>query len=447
MDRVSVAVVVPRVNQSPEPSRSPAVQRLFDRLADRVFAFDPEYLCQRDLQAHLPSEAAVNFLMLGGGREPEPHAVFDRLRWGGVVVYADYAEASVRRFAEALTSYGFVIEQLARRIAVPRLGLAIPPFGRTGYYLVARKVRLLKPGEITERFTYDVFLRRATEHEQRYVVVKRVPDMADLMHRLRHRMNTEDEAQLLQQARKLIDHVFPVFLTREAAFLKLLGKYLPARMQQRVPRLVTMEQDDRGFATRIEMTWLRRSTRTIRQIDFAIQAAELLDRIHEYARIIHLDLRLDNIEITPHGVGFVDFGSAARIGEDMMKNPMLGELFGQILKTSQIQVMLGKMQSLGLVTSETLTRSHQKIDPAADLFYLALQMAKPHKHPWIGELVEYDEDSQEAARIARLTTQVLRPEDPAKPHFTTARQLLEELYIIKKKIDGQSVSRREKGSA
>ena len=375
-------------------------------------------------------------LMLCGEQEYDPGKVFDRLRWGGVAVYAGYQEAPVRRFAEALTQCGFVIERLARRITVPRVGLSLPGIGRTGYYLVARKVHIVKPGEFSDRFTYDVYLRRAPEHEQRYVVVKKVPDLADLMHRLRDRLNTDDEAEIHQQARKMIDHVSPVFLTREAAFLKLLSKYLPVRMQKRVPRLIGLERDDRGFATRIEMSWLRRSTRPLRQIDFAIQAAELLDRIHEYARIIHLDLRLDNMVITPQGVGFVDFGSAARIGEDMMQNPMLSELFGQILKTSQIQVMLGKLQSLGLVTSETLTRSHQKIDPAADLFYLALQMAKPHSQPWICEQVQYDADSQEAKRIARLTTQVLRPESPANPRFTTARQLLEELHRIKKKLEG-----------
>ncbi len=72
-------------------------------------------------------------------------------------------------------------------------------------------------------------------------------------------------------------------------------------------------------------------------MEFARQAAELLHVLHDRAGVIHLDLRLDNFVLTEHGVGFVDFGSAVRCGEDLKANPMLGTIFGELMKTSQIR--------------------------------------------------------------------------------------------------------------
>src|SRR5581483_4355134 len=95
---------------------------------------------------------------------------------------------------------------------------------------------------------------------------------------------------------------------------------------KRVPHLIDMEKDDRGFVRRLRMNWLRNGGEPLAHMEFARQSADLL-------RIIHLDLRLDNFVVTPHGVGFVDFGSAVRDNEDLSRNPLLQSLFGELMRT------------------------------------------------------------------------------------------------------------------
>ena len=87
------------------------------------------------------------------------------------------------------------------------------------------------------------------------------------------------------------------------------------------------------------------------QLEFARQAADLLRVMHDKAGVIHLDLRLDNVVITDKGVGFVDFGSAVREGENIKGNPLLSTIFDELMRTSQIQRMLEKMTTDGTVTA------------------------------------------------------------------------------------------------
>jgi serine/threonine protein kinase len=67
--------------------------------------------------------------------------------------------------------------------------------------------------------------------------------------------------------------------------------------------------------------------RPLTQLEFARQSAELLAALHDAAGVMHLDLRLDNFVITDHGVGFVDFGSAVRVGEEFPEASLLSNLF------------------------------------------------------------------------------------------------------------------------
>jgi serine/threonine protein kinase len=159
-------------------------------------------------------------------------------------------------------------------------------------------------------------------------------------------------------------------------------------------------------------------------MEFARQSADLLRVLHDIPRVIHLDLRLDNFVVTPHGVGFVDFGSAVRESEDLSRNPLLQSLFGELMRTSQIQRMMEKMTLSGQVTSEVIRGGSGKPDKAADFFYLALQFNSPHANPDLAGLIDYDPVSKDARDLSALTSQILRPTDPAHPLFKSAKDIL-----------------------
>jgi serine/threonine protein kinase len=159
-------------------------------------------------------------------------------------------------------------------------------------------------------------------------------------------------------------------------------------------------------------------------MEFARQSADLLRVLHDIPRVIHLDLRLDNFVITPNGVGFVDFGSAVRDDEDLSKNPLLQSLFGELMRTSQIQKMMEQMTLSGQVTSQVIKSGRNKPDKAADFFYLALQFNSPHANPDLAGLIDYDPASKEARDLSLLTSEILRPKDPSNPTFRSAKDIL-----------------------
>ena len=66
--------------------------------------------------------------------------------------------------------------------------------------------------------------------------------------------------------------------------------------------------------------------------------------------------------------------SSVPVGENIHGNPMLSTIFEELMRTSQIQRMLYKMKSSGLVTSQVISEAYQRVDKAVDLFYLAVQM-------------------------------------------------------------------------
>jgi serine/threonine protein kinase len=161
-----------------------------------------------------------------------------------------------------------------------------------------------------------------------------------------------------------------------------------------------------------------------------------LTALHDDVGIMHLDLRLDNVVITEQGVGFVDFGSAVRVGEEFPEASLLSNLFDEMMRTSQIQRMLGKMTETGQVTSEEITGSHERIDKAVDFFYLALQINAPLSNPDFAGLVEHDPKSREARELARLTEKILRPADPQRPEYTSARDILRGIEEIARRLRG-----------
>ena len=281
---------------------------------------DPDYAWLKD-SWHCSSTDLVDYLWLFPNDDCDPYETFPRLRWGARVVYLSADRIDTQATEHAFRHHpGFRIEQPATAERRGSWLSRLVGLGTTVHYFVARKTRLIQPGESTDRFTFDVRLSQkyAPPGDPRgYAVVKRVPTKEDLLQRLIDKHPRADRNAMAQRARKLAEKIFPIFLTREAAFLKLLQRDLPETFRNRVPRLLHMVQDETGKVRELAMNWLRVGGEPIRQIEFARQGAALLHALHEHAGIIHLDLRLDNIVITPTGVSFVDFGSAVRVGEEI----------------------------------------------------------------------------------------------------------------------------------
>ena len=101
---------------------------------------------------------------------------------------------------------------------------------------------------------------------------------------------------LEKRAKKFVEQIFPLFLTREAAMLKVIDRDVPQPYRGRFPHIVHMEKDSRGYVQKLWTSWLRNGGQPITQLQFAKQAAELLHVLHDRINIIHLDLRMDNIE-------------------------------------------------------------------------------------------------------------------------------------------------------
>jgi len=407
------------------PSRPALIELVRDRLLGRDVEFrqfGPGFAAA----GVLPSAPPADFLFASESDPVDPDDIFRGLRWGGQFVYCSTDRRRVADLPDRFLRRGFHVERAPGYIRRPVLGMVIPPFSRPVHYVVARKVNLTLPRELSERFTYHVHLDY-DRGLRRHVVVKEIPSVERVSARLAHKFPDAPPELINRRARKFTEKVFPLFLTREAAMLKLLSRDLPERYRQRVPHLIDMEQDARGFVRRMRMGWLRAAPpagRPISQLEFARQSADLLRAMHDEARIIHLDLRLDNMVVTEHGVGFVDFGSAVRIGENIQGNPLLNTIFDELMKTSQIQRMLEKMMVGGMVTNSVLNEAHGKVDKGVDLFYLALQINKPLANPDFRGLVRFDHDSPEAVKLGMLTEEVLKPRSPAEPTYRTAADLL-----------------------
>ncbi len=384
------------------------------------------------------AEQPVDYLAAVGGDVETPDGVFDRLRWGGQFIYLSPDQAQVMAMIRACQEHGgFAIDHGADSFRAPLFNLPLPSLpgvGRKMHFMVARRVTLLPPGQVSDRFTFDVKLAQRKPPERDYVVMKQVPPYYRIVQRLRERFPEATSEVLLQRAEKLAERVFPVFLTREAAFLQLLQRDLPPQYAQRVPQIIGVKNGPDGLVHKLYMTWLRVGGEPLSQLEFARQSADMLRCLHDTVGVMHLDLRLDNFVITPDGVGFVDFGSAVRIGEDLKQSPMLRSLFDEMMTTSQIQITLGKMKNTGRLTSDVILSAHRKVDKAVDLFYLALMISRPTSNPELLPLIKYDHDSEEARRIRMLTAAILRPKNPHRPSFISAGDVLKGLNRIAQKL-------------
>ena len=383
-----------------------------------------------------PATALTDFWFADDPSHCDPDAVIDRLRWGGQLIFASHTHRMVDEVAARFARRPeFIVERPGARVDESAWRGPGTRWRRRPSFFVARKVLLGRPGEVDERYSYDVRLAPSETPGHHFVVRKCVPSYEHALGRLQ-RMFPETRQELAEKgARKLVQKVFPVFLTREAAFLKLLQRDLPEPYRDRVPKLLEMRKDERGLVRQIDISWLRLGGRRLSQLEFARQSAELLHILHQHVHVMHLDLRLDNFVVSDAGVGFVDFGSAVRFDEDFSSNEMLMKLFREMLSSSVIHRDLKRLQSEGKVTSSLFRHCYQRIDRATDLFYLALQMSKPHWNPDFRGLVDYCPDDPPAVALSRLRKEVLRPTDPERPVFRCAHDLWRAIERIEQSLD------------
>jgi hypothetical protein len=399
----------------------------------RVGQIDPDLLEHPPKPIQQVGKELADALLCTPADNCDASKIFNRLRWGGQVVFAAPDRAAAVKFSLQLADWGFEITHKPAHVSRGWLGL--PLLSRKTHYVVARKLELVPPGQSTERFTYHVYLKKP-QAEGDYVVVKEVPTQEMVMARLHSKWPDLGDEVLHKRSRKFSEKVFPIFLTREAAILKIVNRDLPEEYRDRMPRLLDMETDSRGYARRLHLKWLRNGGTPLSQLEFARQSADLLRVLHDKVGVMHLDLRLDNFVITPAGVGFVDFGSAVRVDENLKESPLLSSMFEELMRTSEIQRMLFSMTRSGQVTSSAIAAGLHKVDKAVDYFYLAVQINSPHKNPDLKDLILYDKNSPSAKMLSQLTERILRPEDPAKPVYGSAADILKGIKEIGKNLGG-----------
>jgi hypothetical protein len=453
---IAPAAASPSAPPAESPKRAPWRDELVGQITGQAFGDDdPEFL---RYGAPVPLAAAQahggpqDFVFAVENEPHDPDDVFARLRWGGQFVYASRSRRRVAEMNERFGQRGF--ETMPRpglvRRTRSRFGFALPSWlplpllSSTFHYFVARKVNLVLPKQLSERFTYHVQLVPADRPARGYVVLKEVPSVAKVMSRLKAKFPEAATDLIERRALKFTEKIFPLFLTREAAILQILQRDLPPAYARRVPQPVGIEHDARGYVRRLKMNWMRAAVpsatgRPLTQMEFARQATDLLQAIHERVRIIHLDLRLDNVVITENGVCFVDFGSAVREGENIQGNPLLANLYDELMRTSQIQRMIEKMTLSGAVTSHLIQHAYGRVDKQVDLFYLAMQMTNPLANPDFTGLVTVDPDSKEAAALAVLKEEVLKPRDPQNPTYRTAADVLRAVMRIEQDLKASPV--------
>lgn len=416
----------------PRPSTLP-IPLLARDVVERVLRDNPEYV--RYCNGRLATSGLTDFLIATPAEPHRPDQIFSRLRWGGQFLFVSPSRREVLDLGRQIEAIGFRAELGPEFIRKPFLGMNLPFLGRKTHYLLARKTLLIPPGQDTQRFTYHVSIVPHTDPAHPLAVLKEVPTLESVCGRLQKRFPDVSPDVIEKRARKFTDKIFPTFLTREAGILLVLEEHLPAPYNRRVPKVIDIEKDERGFVRKLKMTWLRNGGKPLPHIEFCRQSADLLRVIHDIAGVIHLDLRLDNFVITEEGVGFVDFGSSVRQNEKIEENPLLCSLFDELMRTSQIQKMLENMTISGAVTSHAIKRGLQKVDKSVDFFYLAVQFNSPHSNPDLAPLIEFDPNSAEAKDLSKLTQEILRPHDPANPTFRSAKDILHGIERMQLKLD------------
>jgi hypothetical protein len=423
----------------PDPAQA-ATDAAIALVRRKVLDADPEFRHLADAGPASVLSGPHDVLLAAEDEPHDPEQAFGQLRWGGEFIYISRDRREVAVLPEKFRDRGYAI---VRGPASVRSGWRIPLFSPKVHYLIARKTALIAPREFSDRFTYQVELEhrdlpsrdgaaeRGTDH---WVVRKEIPTFERVLARLQFKAPDVAPGVIERRARKFVDQIFPLFLTREAAMLKIIERDCPREFLHRFPRVVDVQKDAKGYVHKLWTTWIRNGGQPLSQLQFARQSAELLHILHDRIGIIHLDLRMDNMVITEGGVGFVDFGSAVRVNENIHGNAVLSTLFGELMRTSQIQRMMDRMSTAGSLTSSIIREAYQQVDKSVDVFYLAMQISQPTANPDIRDLVLYDKYSPEAVELAHLTGEILRPSNPEHPRYRSARDVLQEILRIEAKL-------------
>ena len=199
---------------SPAAARSPSLtpsalheaSRGWPRAAvRRFFSDDPDFLNFRHGWAgELPTHP-VDYVFLDARTPFDPPTVFAHLRWGGQVIFAERHAVQTARVHEMYREHsGFTIDHEPTTLHLPRRGLLrCSPWRRRMSAFVARRTALLPPGQVTDRFVFDVTLAPGKGVGRSYVVRKRVPSLAQVLGRLRQRAPRADPGVLKQRAAKV----------------------------------------------------------------------------------------------------------------------------------------------------------------------------------------------------------------------------------------------------
>lgn len=407
---------------TPNPTLDPVIRKVFQQDAEYL-AFGPA-----------PSRELPDYIFATDDQEQGPADIFRQIRWGGQYVFASSSIEKVTKLSRDFAEYGFAVERPAETVID---GWRIwPVIRKKAHYFAARKILHVPKGGVTSRFTFEVQLDVCKEkHNGQHVVTKRIPSTEWVANRLRQHSQGIDEEELVRRAQGLIRNILPIFLTREVAIMNRLQERLPAHVRGRVPHTLHYEKDDRGLVKLLQVNWLRNGGPQISQLEFAEQSAELLHYVHEKAGVAHLDLRLDNIVITPEGVGFIDFGNSAHDEEDIAASPTLSKVFNDLMRTAQVQRTLDRYVQLGHVTAPYFKNAVFKVDKAVDLFYLVLQFTAPHENPDLKDFIAYTKNSKEDYELHKMTNRLFSPEDLEPGKVYTAAHVANAVRIIRKRID------------
>ncbi len=259
VSEAGIALAAPRAIADDRPEWSAPAPSLMDRVRAHILATDPEFLRYGSPRPAAQHVAPADFIYATEEPLPNPDAVFGKLRWGGQYVYATRSASKIEALPKRFKDRGFeIVEEggcLRRRV----FGFPVPFFANKVHYFVARKVHLTLPREVSERFTYHLKLVHHNSGPDGYVVLKEVPSIERVASRLRHKFPDASAELIEKRARKFTEKIFPLFLTREAAMLKILDRDLPKEFGGRVPHVIELEQDGRGYVRRLWMNWLRRA--------------------------------------------------------------------------------------------------------------------------------------------------------------------------------------------
>ncbi|MEE9404836.1 MAG: hypothetical protein V3V20_08080 [Algisphaera sp.] len=402
---------------------------------DWLLPNDAERLRYKRSEAQAADADIRDFVIFDTEAQCNPRNLFDTLRWGGQILLVGPSQESV---AACRSHFAGQKEWHCEQPDTLPEPLPLDDAHGVCHFATVRKVLLDPPWRLTARHSYEVRLvppdppsltesvaNQPLGHgSEGWFVEKRIPTIDEAVSRLRqtHPTLAHDKAHHL--AKRLVNTVFPLLLTREASFLKRLSRRMPQAFEHRTPKLLSMDTNPRGLVTAIRMTWLRQGGPTLAHLEFARQAADILAATHHHAQLMHLDLRLPNCVITEYGVGLIDFGSSVMIGEDLTANRAVNSVVREMLLASEITADLKRHRKKDLISNPIFDDLPHPPDPNYDLFALATQMTRPHDLPDFRGLVTFDRKSDQAATLSRLRRHVLRKPTHGNRTYTCLNDLI-----------------------